>query len=96
MIKRAFVFMFVAGPVVSSMTAVAWDSEGHRAVNQLVAFKSIEAKAGERFTIPGEDISPRWDLMYYFELLSTTEGWFTPDPAKETPYYVVKVSSPTN
>jgi hypothetical protein len=68
----------------------------YRAVNQLVPFKSVEAKAGERFTIPGEDISPRWDLMYYFELLSTTEGWFAPDPAKETPYYVVKVSSPTN
>ncbi|HEV8145496.1 MAG TPA: hypothetical protein VGP79_03910 [Bryobacteraceae bacterium] len=68
----------------------------YRAVNQLVPFKSVEAKVGERFTIPGEDISPRWDLMYYFELLSTTEGWFAPDPAKETPYYVVKVSSPTN
>ena len=68
----------------------------YRAVNHLVPFRTIEGKPGEPFTIPGEDISPRWDLMYFFELLSTTEGWFLPDPAKETPYYVVKVSSPTN
>ncbi len=68
----------------------------YRAVNHLVPFKTIEGKPGEPFTIPGADISPRWDLMYYFELLSTDTGWFQPDPARETPYYVVKVSSPTN
>ena len=44
------------------------------------------------FTIPGEDISPKWDLMYYFEVLNDQKtGWFQPDPAMATPYYVVKV-----
>jgi hypothetical protein len=44
--------------------------------------------------IPGADISAKWDLMYYFEVLNKEKGgWFEPDPAVATPYYVVKVES---
>jgi hypothetical protein len=56
----------------------------YRPMNQLVPFKSI---AGPPFTIPAEDVSPRWDLLYYFE----GPAWFHPDPRTTTPYYVVKV-----
>ena len=42
--------------------------------------------------IPASDVSARWDLMYYFEVLNDrNSGWFEPDPLRETPYYVIKV-----
>jgi hypothetical protein len=65
----------------------------YRAVNQLAKFKTLEAKPADPvFKIPGEDISPKWDLMYYFEVLNDQKtGWFQPDPTVATPYYVVKV-----
>lgn len=65
----------------------------YRPVNQLAKFKLIENPADRlTFTIPGADISARWDLMYYFEILHRGgAGWFQPDPAVATPYYVVPV-----
>jgi hypothetical protein len=65
----------------------------YRAVNQLAKFKTLEAKPlNAVFTIPAGDIPPQWDLMYYFEVLNDQKtGWFQPDPAVATPYYVVKV-----
>jgi hypothetical protein len=65
----------------------------YRPVNQLAKFKTLEAPATRpNFTIPGEDISARWDLMYYFEILNHSgSGWFEPDPAVATPYFVVTV-----
>jgi hypothetical protein len=65
----------------------------YRPVNQQVAFKTIEHAGADRsFTIPGEDISAKWDLMYYFEILDKgLGGWFHPDPRAATPYYVVKI-----
>ena len=66
----------------------------YRPVNQLAKFKTIEARPGAAFQIPAEDISASWDLMYYFEVLNDQKtGWFQPDPAVATPYYVVKVNS---
>jgi hypothetical protein len=65
----------------------------YRPVNQLAQFKMLEAAPGAEFTIPGNDISARWDLMYYFEVLNDRNGgWFQPDPARATPYYVVQVT----
>jgi len=65
----------------------------YRPVNQQAKYKTIENEAGQRaFTIPGDDVSARWDLMYYFEILNRGgSGWFQPDPQTATPYYVVKV-----
>jgi len=65
----------------------------YRPVNQLAKFKTLEAKAPLAvFHIPAEDVSPKWDLMYYFEVLNDQKtGWFQPDPAVATPYYVLKV-----
>jgi hypothetical protein len=60
-----------------------------------VAFKTLEAQAAcPVFTIPGEDISAEYDLMYYFEILNQAKsGWFEPDPARATPYYVVETKA---
>jgi hypothetical protein len=65
----------------------------YRAVNQLAHFKTIEQRLDQpSFTIPAEDVSAKWDLMYYFEILNREGGgWFQPDPHISTPYYVVKV-----
>ena len=64
----------------------------YRPVDQLADFKSIEHPPGEPFTIPGNEISDSWDLMYYFEVLNDHKGgWFQPDPSAQTPYYVVKI-----
>jgi hypothetical protein len=67
----------------------------YRPVNQLLQFKMLEAAPAQEvtFTIPGADISIKWDLMYYFEILNKAKGgWFEPDPAVTTPYYVVTVA----
>jgi hypothetical protein len=63
----------------------------YRAVDQLAKFKMLEAPASSAaFTIPGEHVSGRWDLLYYFEILNRAgSGWFYPDPATATPYFVV-------
>jgi hypothetical protein len=65
----------------------------YRPVNQLAKFKTLEnAGAKGAFTIPAADVSSRWDLMYYFEILNKENtGWFDPDPRVATPYYVVRI-----
>ena len=65
----------------------------YRPLNQLARFKTLEAIGPQPvFVIPGEDLSPRWDLMYYFEILGRAgAGWFQPDPLLATPYYVVRI-----
>jgi hypothetical protein len=65
----------------------------YRPVNQNVAFRVMETAADQpSFTVPGEDVSSKWDLMYYFEILNREgSGWFQPDPQTTTPYYVVEV-----
>ena len=66
----------------------------YRPLNQLDQFKTIEKAPGEKFVIPGADISSDYDLMYYFEVLSDNGGgWFQPDPLTQTPYYVVQTSA---
>ncbi len=43
-------------------------------------------------TIPGADIAPAWDLMYYVEAVDRLgNGAIGPDPDAETPYVVVPV-----
>jgi hypothetical protein len=42
--------------------------------------------------IPGKELSLRWDLQYYFEVLTDTRGRMWPDWEHEQPFYVVKVN----
>ncbi len=44
------------------------------------------------FTIPATELSARWDLMYYFEVVSKEKtSWADPDPESAPPYYVIAV-----
>jgi hypothetical protein len=64
----------------------------YRALNQQESFHIIEG--GPSFTIPADQISARFDLLYYFEVLNAERtGWFYPDPATSTPYFVVETKS---
>ncbi len=59
----------------------------YRALNQDEPFRTLEG--GPSFTVPGEHISSRWDLICYFEVLNQEKtGWFYPDPVTTTPYFV--------
>ena len=51
-------------------------------------------KAGEyAATIPGIEVDPRFDLMYFFETMDNAgNGKIYPDLERETPYVVVKVT----
>ncbi|MEN6602978.1 MAG: hypothetical protein ABFD86_11240 [Bryobacteraceae bacterium] len=55
--------------------------------------KTIEIPSAKpNFTIPAAEVTVRWDLMYYFEVLNTGKGtWLDPDPFLASPYYVVRV-----
>ncbi len=66
----------------------------YRGISYADDFHVLDAKGpSATFTIPGEHISSRWDLLYYFEVLNTERtGWFQPDPLTSTPYYVVRVT----
>jgi hypothetical protein len=59
---------------IAPATAVTQVRLHYRPVNQQAKFKAIEKTPGESFTIPGEDVAPKWDLMYYFEILNNEGG----------------------
>ncbi|MCW5981841.1 MAG: hypothetical protein KIT09_27395 [Bryobacteraceae bacterium] len=66
----------------------------YRPLDQLAEFKTLEAPAARPvFTIPGEDVAGQFDLLYYFEALTPDSGWFYPDPAVVTPYFVVETQA---
>lgn len=87
-------------PLALTLQMVPWQDVRtvrlhYRPLNQLAPFQTIEkpAAASITFTIPASDISARWDLLYYFEILNRENaGWFEPDPLVATPYHVVKIS----
>ncbi len=68
----------------------------YRPLNAQEKFRTLEApSASAAFTIPGEELTAEWDLLYYFEVVTeTAAGWFHPDPDEQTPYYVVGPSAP--
>lgn len=65
----------------------------YRPLNTWERVRTLEVSgAVAKFTIPADDISAEWDLLYYFEVLNLENaGWFQPDPGVATPYYVVPV-----
>lgn len=67
---------------ISPMSNVTVVRLHYRPVNQNTEFKMLD----NTFTIPGKDVSPNWDLMYYFEVLNNEgTGWFDPDPLADLP-----------
>jgi hypothetical protein len=54
----------------------------YRALNQQESFHTIEG--GPTLTIPADQISARYDLLYYFEVLNAERtGWFLSRPGYE-------------
>ena len=67
----------------------------YRAVNQMLDYQSLEMQATGnpneyRTEIPGDQITAKYDLMYYIEAVDVHDnGRIFPDLEKETPYVVV-------
>lgn len=102
MISHAALRHAVAGRPLKIMLQISPAPPGlltrlhYRPLDQLATFKTLEAKGSQPvFVIPGEDITPQCDLMYYFEILSRQGGWFYPDPLLATPYLVVSTEADT-
>ncbi|MBW3540000.1 MAG: hypothetical protein KY476_07015 [Planctomycetes bacterium] len=66
-----------------------------RPLNQTVDWKQVEmtSDGAGRFTatIPGEEVVPQWDFMYYIEARSENGGRLWPSWRTEQPYVVVPV-----
>jgi hypothetical protein len=79
-------YLQIGAPAAASVVRLHY-----RPLNQLAGFRTVEQPAAKTtFTIPPEDVTQKWDLQYYFEILNREGGgWFQPDPAQATPYYVV-------
>lgn len=69
----------------------------YRPVTQYEDYKSINlVRAGSsgsyEGTIPAAELNPRWDFMYFFEVIDQQgNGKIYPDFEKETPYIVVRL-----
>jgi hypothetical protein len=70
----------------------------HRPLDQTADWKRLQMRpAGDdRFEakIPGQDVSARWDLQYYFEVLTDEGGRLWPSWEEGTPYLVLRVGRP--
>jgi hypothetical protein len=72
----------------------------YRPLNQAQDWKQLPMRKGTgdefRVTVPGQEIAPRWDFQYYFEVLTEGGGgrlW--PSWEQGPPYVVVKVDRAT-
>lgn len=68
----------------------------YRPVTQFEDYQNVEMKrgAGDNYEaiIPGDQLNPKWDFMYFFEVIDATgHGRIYPDLEYETPYIVVKL-----
>jgi len=77
---------------------IKWIRLRYRNVNQMQDYRIIEMLPAEEkdvysVMVPSEDLNPKWDFMYFFELMDENgKGAIYPDLNKETPYYFVRIS----
>jgi hypothetical protein len=82
---------------VTASTGVKWVRIRYRSVNQEFEYLtlSMEPEGEEnsyRVTVPSSLIDPKWDLMYYLEVMDNHHrGRIYPDLNKGTPYIIVKL-----
>jgi hypothetical protein len=82
---------------VTATPGVKWVRLRYRSVNQYENYETLPMKrvgTGDEYeaTVPGDKIVPKWDFMYYFEVMDNAgSGKIYPDFEKETPYVVVKL-----
>ncbi|HWB86282.1 MAG TPA: hypothetical protein VG675_19215 [Bryobacteraceae bacterium] len=84
---------------VQDPSGIKWVHLRYRGLSQHQDFRTavmLPTGNGNEFEaeIPGTDIDPKFDFMYYFETMDNAgNGKIYPDLEKETPYTVVKVQS---
>ncbi len=82
---------------VRDPSGVKWVRLRYRGVNQTFDYQTLPmqpAGVQDRYqtTVPAEQIVPRWDFMYYIEVMDNQgNGKIYPDFNKETPYVVVRL-----
>lgn len=82
---------------VQDPSGIAWVWLRYRGLSQHQDFRTLAMLPtgnGSEYeaTIPGEDIDPKFDLMYLFEVMDNAgNGKIYPDLERETPYIVVKL-----
>lgn len=82
---------------VSGNPGIKWVRLRYRSMNQKLDYSTLEMKpATEKdtyeATVPAEEIDPRFDFMYFIEVMSTNgKGKIYPDLNQETPYIMVKL-----
>lgn len=79
----------------SAPAGIKWLRVRYRSVNQEKEYKTLPLlPTGEKgiyqAIIPSEEIDPRWDFMYYLQVMDNkSHGKTFPDLNKETPYIIV-------
>jgi hypothetical protein len=82
---------------VRDPSGVKWVHLRYRSVNQRQEYKTLPMLPNaerDRFqgVIPAEQIDPKWDLMYFIEVMDTRgNGKIYPDLNQETPYVLVRL-----
>jgi hypothetical protein len=82
----------VRGPV-----GVKWVRLRYRGVNQQLDYQTLPLEpTGEKdqyqVVVPADQVAPKWDFMYFFEVMDKHgTGRIYPDFNRETPYIVVRL-----
>ena len=83
---------------VNAPAGVKWVRLRYRNVNQELPYQTMDMQhsPGEKDTytvsVPTEQINPKWDFMYFIEIMDNNgRGKIYPDLAQETPYRIVKL-----
>ena len=88
---------FLVETTVKSTSGVKWIRLWYRHLNQEEDYQTVDMKTDPKSghyvaSVPGSFITPRWDLMYYVEVVDNNgQGRIYPDLERETPYVVVSV-----
>ncbi len=83
---------------VSSPAGIKWVKLRYRGVNQELAYETLPLQpSGDKGTytvrVAAAQIDPKWDFMYYFEIMDKHgKGTIYPDFNQETPYIIVELS----
>lgn len=82
---------------VNAPVGIKWVRLRYRSVNQeqdyrVLAMLPTGEKDAFQVVVPAEQISPKWDFMYYLEVMdNNSNGTIFPDLDKETPYIITKL-----
>ena len=88
---------FVVSATVTPSTDIKWVRLRYRHLTQYEDYQNAEmafetASSVYKGRIPAAFIDPKWDLVYFVEVMDTHgRGRMYPDMEKETPYVVVRV-----